>query len=131
MTVIGSESLNMTFLKSFLAGLAASFVAVIVFPIAYGFAMILFSPRSPGRDVAVSWDLRSALASQGLLWCYVLTVTISFGIGFWLVFSPRLALTACRCDFARRHILSEKWTSTLTGVLNYSRARGIRQPTND
>lgn len=71
MTVIGSESLNMTFLKSFLAGLAASFVAVIVFPIAYGFAMILFSPRSPGRDVAVSWDLRSALASQGLLWCEV------------------------------------------------------------
>jgi hypothetical protein len=77
---------NMNYLKSFLVGLAASFAALVLFPIAYGFAMILFSPRTPGRDVAVSWDLRSALASPGLLWFYALTVATFFGIGFWLAF---------------------------------------------
>jgi hypothetical protein len=76
----------MIYLKNFLVGLAASFAALILFPIAYGFAMILFSPKSPGRDGAVSWDLRSALASPGLLWCYALTVAGFFVVGFWLAF---------------------------------------------
>jgi hypothetical protein len=72
----------MIYLKSLLAGLAASFAALILSPIAYAFAMTLSSPRG----IAVSWDLRSALASPGLLWCYALTVATFFGIGFWLAF---------------------------------------------
>ena len=72
----------MTYLKSFLAGLGASFAAVILFP--FVVATLTSTHRQPGKDVAISWDLRSALASPVFLWGYALTVVIFFGIGFWL-----------------------------------------------
>jgi hypothetical protein len=67
----------MNYLKCFLVGLAASFSAVILFP--FVVATLTSTHRPPGRDGAISWDLRSALGSPVFVWCYGLTVVIFFG----------------------------------------------------
>ena len=73
----------MVYLKSLLAGVAASFVAAILFPFAFGIVTVWFRGRpSGGTDNAISWDLRSELGSPLFLWFWGLTVVFFFGIGF-------------------------------------------------
>lgn len=73
----------MVYLKSFLAGLAALTLGAIVFPFAYCiFALFFRGKSSEVADSAVSWDLRSALASPFFRWSYGLTVVSFFVIAF-------------------------------------------------
>jgi hypothetical protein len=78
----------MIYLKSVLAGLAAMFLATILFPFAFGTIALFFQsqPSAGSTDKAIVWDLRSALGSPLFLWSFALTVVFFFGIGFWWEF---------------------------------------------
>ena len=77
----------MAYLKGILVGIAVSFLATVTFLFVSGFvALLIVKSPSGSPNQAISWDLRSALGNSLFLWSFALTVSLFFGIGFWVGF---------------------------------------------